>query len=59
MLTAEQKYDISSAIYADTLQEIDQNKKKSEKMIDTLRSGELNRMERIVSDLILRNNILI
>lgn len=41
MLTAEQKYDISSAIYADTLQEIEQNKKKSEKMIDTLRSGNI------------------
>ena len=39
MLTPEQKYEISSAIYADTVQDIEQNKKKSEKMVDTLRSG--------------------
>jgi hypothetical protein len=38
LLTAEQKYDISNIIYQDTTLEIENNRKKSEKMVDTLRS---------------------
>ncbi len=38
LLTSEQKYDIANIIHDDLLQEIENHRKNSEKMIDTLRS---------------------
>lgn len=38
LLTSEQKYDISNVVHDDLLQEIENHRKSSEKMIDTLRS---------------------
>lgn len=38
MLTSDQKYEIANVVHEDLLQEIDNNRKSSEKMIDTLRA---------------------